>query len=74
MPRFYFHIRDKSGLIRDERGGEFDSLSEAHREAIELAKSMVAEIYEIGDVIDGQAIEISDASGAVFELVPLVTP
>lgn len=74
MPHFYFHIRDKSGLILDDRGAEFDSLSEAHHEAIKLAKSVVAEMYEIGDVVDGQAIEISDASGAVFESVPLKTP
>ena len=74
MPRFYFHIRDSGGLIRDENGAEFDSLSEAHREAIALAKSVVAEMYEIGDVVDGQTIEISDASGAVFECVPLATP
>ena len=72
MPHYYFHIRDKSRLIRDERGAEFDSLSEAHHEAIKLAKSVVAEMHEVGDVVAGQAIEVSDASGAVLETIPLL--
>ena len=63
MPRFYFHIRDSGGLIRDDNGAEFDSLSEAHHEAIKMAKSVVAEMYDIGDVVDGQSIEISDEIG-----------
>lgn len=73
MPRYYFHIRDSGGLIRDENGAEFDSLSEAHHEAIKLAESMMAEIHEVGDVAAGQSIEVSDASGAVLQFVPLST-
>lgn len=73
MPRFYFHIRDKSGLIRDERGAEFDNLGEAYLEAVKLARSVAADMYEVGDVVVGQTIEVSDRWGTVLASVPLRT-
>ena len=71
MPHFYFHIRDKGGLIRDERGADFDSLIEAHQEAIKLARSVAADMRDVGDVVVGQTIEVSDRWGNVLESVPL---
>lgn len=74
MPRFFFHIHDASGIIKDDNGSEFENLSEAHREAIKLARCAVADLSEVGDVVDGQAIEVCDASGSVLEVVPLRDP
>jgi hypothetical protein len=71
MPRFYFHIRDTSGLIPDKTGADFNSLSEAHHEGIKLAKCMAGDLHDVGDAIDGQVIEVADADGNVLETVAL---
>ena len=71
MPRFFFHIRDTSGLIPDEKGADFNSLSEAHHEGIKLAQCMAGDMHEVGDAIDSQVIEIADAEGVVLEVVAL---
>jgi hypothetical protein len=71
MARFYFHIRDRTGLIRDETGSEFESLNEAQREAKRLARSVLGDLREVGDSVDSQAIEISDFKGSVLGVVSL---
>lgn len=42
MPRFFMHLRTPSGLLRDERGQELDSIDEAHREATDAMRLVVA--------------------------------
>ena len=71
MARFYFHIRDGCGVIRDDNGSEFESLSEAHHEAFKLAKCVAHDLSEVGDAVDGQTIEVCDAAGNVLEVVGL---
>lgn len=69
MPRFFFHIRDGGTLLRDEAGGEFDSLSEAHHEAVKLARCAVSDMHDVGDTACEQAVEVCDDQGAVLEVV-----
>lgn len=69
MPRFFFHIRDGKDYLKDSTGGEFDSLSEAHHEAIKLAQSAVRDLNDIGDIADDQAVEVCDEQGAIQEIV-----
>lgn len=71
MPRFYFHIRDGAGLIRDEQGAECASVSEAHNEGTKLAQCMASDMHEIGAVVDSQTIEVADQNGIVVVSVSL---
>ena len=42
MPKFFMHLRTSSGLLRDEQGQELENLDEAHREATDALRLIVA--------------------------------
>ena len=70
MPRFYFHIRDGETLIEDPDGSELPDLEAARVEALEGARTILAEKVKAGAVVDGQRFEIVDESGAVRATLP----
>lgn len=70
MPRYYFHIRSSSGLIRDPDGTELPDLVAAVSEAERAARDLLAELLREGAVLDGQVFEIADADGQVLERLP----
>jgi hypothetical protein len=70
MPRYYFHIRSSAGLIRDPDGTELPDLAAALAEAERSARDLLADLLKAGDVVDGQAFEISDAEGSVLARLP----
>lgn len=71
MRRFYFHIRDGSGLIEDPDGSDLPDLDAARAEALASAREILANRLRSGEVLDGQSIEITDAAGEVLATVPL---
>jgi hypothetical protein len=70
LPIFYLNIRDGDILIEDPEGQEFSSVHAAKDEAIHSAREMLAEKVRLGEVIDGQRIEIMDAVGDQVAVVP----
>jgi hypothetical protein len=70
MPHFYFHIRDRAGLIRDEEGmdltGEIAAREEAWTSAADLVASAARKPLEpVSDAV----IQVEDEFGTtVYEL------
>ena len=70
MPRYYFHIRSADGLIRDPDGTDLPDLPSARLEAEQAARDLLATLLKAGQVLDGQAFEISDENDTVLERIP----
>ena len=70
MPRYYLHIRDHEGLREDPEGSEFADIGEAHDEALEAARELLADKILANDIIDGSRFEITDENGVVQLVAP----
>lgn len=71
MPLFYFHIRDGDTLIEDLEGIDLPGLEDARFEALQGARTILAEKVKAGAVIDGQRIEIMDDTGELRAVLPM---
>jgi hypothetical protein len=69
MPKYYFHIRDGQDLAPDPEGAEFESLEAARMEAINSARELLSQRILRGDVVDGQAFELTSEDGEVADIV-----
>ncbi|TWF47801.1 DUF6894 family protein [Neorhizobium alkalisoli] len=69
MPKYYFHIRDGQNLTLDPEGAEFENLEAARTEAINSARELLSHRILRGDVVDGQAFELTGEDGAVADVV-----
>ena len=64
MPRYYFHYRTETALIRDEAGSEHPNLEAAEQSAAEMGRAIMEKIAgEGGEIDEPRSIEITDASG-----------
>ena len=70
MPRFYFHVRSSASLIRDEEGVTLSDIEGARWEAELGARSLLAAAVEKGEVVNGQAFEVTDEGGRVLFTFP----
>ena len=70
MPRFFFHICQATGLIRDAEGTLLPDLDAAHEEAIASARQILSDKIRAGEVLNGQSFEITDETGQVVGVVP----
>ncbi len=71
MPRFYLHLRDSGETIRDEEGQLFPSEEIALREAKRGACEVLFEKIRLGELIDGDEVEVADETGRVISTVRL---
>ena len=71
MRRYFFHIRDGRDFIRDDVGGFFNNLSEAHGEALSLARSFARDMGDIGAGVDEVSIEVCDEGGSLVKTIDL---
>ena len=69
MGRYYFHVRNESGLLSDEEGRDLADLNHARRVAIKGARSLICAEVEAGALDLRGCIEIADAAGAVLMVV-----
>ena len=72
MPRFYFHLRNETGLSRDTNGVEFPSLNEAYLDAFRAATDLWRELLLARRDPRVHAFEIADASGETLLVLPFV--
>ncbi len=64
MPRYYFHYRTETALIRDEAGSEHVSLEAAEQSAAEMGRAIMEKVAGEGGEMDApRSIEITDESG-----------
>jgi len=71
MPLFYFHVRQKTVLFEDKRGGEFRDLRAAWDWALCDARSMIQQ-GEVSEPPSQCWLEICDATGVAVATLPLV--
>lgn len=64
--RYYFDIRDISGLYPDDEGLEFGTQREAEVEAAEALAGLVRDLPTMDDRQD-VAVEVRTGSGRVFQ-------
>jgi hypothetical protein len=69
MPRYFFHIRSDDVFIRDPDGSDLPDLDAARAEAVHSARDLLANLLREGQILDGQAFEISDEADNVLERV-----
>jgi len=71
MARYYFHVRDQHGVIRDEEGTELAGLEDAIAEAQASARDFLVQDIKEGRKSEDRVIEIADDLGKVLARVPL---
>lgn len=64
MPRYYFHYRTETALIRDEAGSDLPDLEAAEQSAAEMGRAIMEKVAGEGGEMDApRSIEITDAEG-----------
>ena len=69
MPHFFLHIRNGFGFAEDEEGQDLPGIDEAHKAAIEGARSLLSEEVEHGSLDLRGQIEVMDPEGSLLEVV-----
>lgn len=72
MPRYYFHVADRSGRLEDEEGLALPDAEAAWYQAVRSARELIRADLALGGRWDGQAIEIVDEVGSRIDQVALV--
>lgn len=70
MPRYFLHIVNSVGRVRDEDGSEHPDARSAREEAILSIRAILSEEVRMEGKLDlGGHIEITDEHGTVLEIV-----
>jgi hypothetical protein len=66
MPRFFFHLRDRQHILRDEEGKQCRDMAEAAQFALKAARALISSDALDGRIdLDGQ-IDIADEGGRLL--------
>ena len=63
MPRYYFHVEAKDGLIEDQEGEELPAPERARLKALMGAREILAEAIRAGRDVDVLSIIVTDEQG-----------
>jgi hypothetical protein len=69
MPKYYFHVRDGTGLFKDNEGSLHPSLESACTEAFRIA----SELARDGGANAGHVVSVVDHEGYEVATVPVDT-
>ena len=69
--RFFLHVDEQDGLIRDHEGLEFPSLEKAVAETFFGIRDIAMECFRSGEELTLKAIAIADETGLVITRVTL---
>jgi hypothetical protein len=70
MVRYFFHLEDESGVLRDDIGEEFGNTEQAKTFGAEVARELARNRpHRVG-----QSVLVTDAVGVVLWRVPLLDP
>ena len=70
MPRFFFHLREKSKTTRDVEGMELPDVDAVYEEAVESAREIMSQQVLRGERANGQAFVIADECGNTVMTFP----
>ena len=71
MPRFFFHIRQRDGVLPDERGSELPDLEAARREAAISLRHLVAVGLRSDSTNAVEQVEVTDSAGKTLVILRL---
>lgn len=66
MPLYYLHLRNSTGLVRDEEGHDLRDLDAARRAAVASIRSIIADEALQGRIDLRGEVEIADGADAVL--------
>jgi hypothetical protein len=69
MARFYLHLHNSIGTVRDEEGVELSDLEAARNQAVRSVRSIIADEVQHGVLNLQGRVEIADATGSVLGVV-----
>lgn len=72
MPRFFLHLHNRLGFVRDEEGMEVPDLDAAKEQAVQSIRSVIGEEVQQGLVDLRGRIEIASESGDVLASAPFI--
>jgi hypothetical protein len=67
MPRYHFHIREDSHLIRDDEGQEFVDAASARREAVAAGAAIARDAFTAGSA-DRVVIDVREDDAPVVKV------
>jgi hypothetical protein len=70
MARFFLHLYNSVGPIRDKEGIELANLEAAQDQAVQSVRSIIADEVQRGILNLQGRVEIADASGRVLRVLP----
>jgi hypothetical protein len=71
MPRFFFHVRKGTTLVRDLEGQELPDLEDAHQAALDVSRKILVDGLLADDDRLNWSMEVTDARGRKTVTVPL---
>lgn len=73
MTKYFFHVRDRLGVMKDNEGMELSTLEDARAEALRSAKHLIAESKKFGTFGLDRVIEVEDGDGQRVYTLPFKT-
>jgi hypothetical protein len=71
VPHYFFHLRGRDSVLRDEAGLKLPDPEAAWYQAVRAARELLQAEILIGSSWQDQAIEIADAQGSLVDWIPL---
>jgi hypothetical protein len=71
VPHYFFHLRGRDSVLRDEAGLKLPDPEAAWYQAVRAARELLHAEILIGSSWQDQAIEIADAQGSLVDWIPL---
>jgi hypothetical protein len=68
MPRYFFEVTNRNGVMRDSEGQVFQDREGARRQAIETVRSIVSDEVKRGFIDLRGRIQVSSSAGKVLTL------
>ena len=71
MPHFFFHIRQRDGVLPDEKGSDLPDLDAARREAAITLRHLVGAGLRCNGTSGVEQIEVTDSAEQIVAVVGL---
>jgi hypothetical protein len=66
LPRFHFHLRDRTGFTEDVQGRDLADLEGARERAVREARAIICDDVRAGCIDLSGSIEVTDGGGKVL--------
>lgn len=70
MPRYHFHLHDRTGLTEDAHGRNLADLTKARERAIKEARAIICDDVRNGRIDLNGMIKVTDGGGKVVLTLP----